>query len=504
MNVVFAALVNGMVAGAAIASAVWIALRLMPLKWLNAATRYAVWWAVLAVVAALPFRYAFSEKAAGKAPVQLLSSDAISLPAEPPHAISMPPRPMATGSAGVPVPAQTSFHRAFPIVLPDGPWPARVLGFWFAISVLMFIRLAVSAAMLERRKGRASDVPPALSARIAVWAARCHGANRRIIRLAISREISIPLLAGPWRPSILLPAQLLDQLNEGELEQIGIHEAAHLVRRDDYALLLQRVIEAVFALHPVVRWISNRIDLEREIACDDFVIEATGNSQPYAACLARVVEVSGGVRSWPVAAAAVEGRSHLARRVEMLFNATRNAGTRLLGVRLAMAAGCIAALSWGAVQTRSVLAVPAQTMAPAAPLADIAATGLPVVTLTAQATPSVAAPPFPSAPVRADAPMVFIPVEVRDPLGRFVTGLDKEVFKVQEDGVDQAIDQLLGWDARTDIFVLTDPRLGLGTRPLRSDGFSSGECGCASIRHRSTKHIRRRPVNGARQPKEYR
>ena len=100
------------------------------------------------------------------------------------------------------------------------------------------------------------------------------------------------MVAGLRRPSILIPARLLDELEEAELDQIGLHEAAHLARRDDYALLFQRVIEALFALHPVVRWIARQIDLEREIACDDLVVEATGRPRSYASCLTRVVELA--------------------------------------------------------------------------------------------------------------------------------------------------------------------------------------------------------------------
>ena len=107
----------------------------------------------------------------------------------------------------------------------------------------------------------------------------------------------------------MFPARLLDELDPRELEQIGIHEAAHLLRNDDYALLLQRILEALFALHPVVRWISRRIDLEREIACDDFVIASTNNPQPYAACLARVVQLTGGIRATPIATSAADRRT---------------------------------------------------------------------------------------------------------------------------------------------------------------------------------------------------
>ena len=147
----------------------------------------------------------------------------------------------------------------------------------------------------------------------------------------------------------MFPASLLDELDAQELEQIGIHEAAHLFRGDDYALLLQRTLEAIFALHPVVRWISRRIDLEREIACDDFVIASTNNPQPYAACLARVVELTGGIRVTPIATSAAD-RSHLARRVDTLLDNTRHSGTRLLGIRLALATIGLAAMSWGVVQ----------------------------------------------------------------------------------------------------------------------------------------------------------
>ena len=137
-------------------------------------------------------------------------------------------------------------------------------------------------------------------------------------RIGISADIASPMAAGLFRPAILLPERLLAELDDEELDQIRMHETAHLLRRDDIDLLIQRSLEALFALHPVVRWITRRIDLEREIACDDFVVEQTGQARPYASCLTRVVEIAGGVRSSLVAAAATEERSHLARRIEML------------------------------------------------------------------------------------------------------------------------------------------------------------------------------------------
>jgi beta-lactamase regulating signal transducer with metallopeptidase domain len=485
MSSILAALVNGMLVSGALAWAVWIALRLVPGNWLNAATRYAIWWAVLVVTVALPFSY-FRGSAVASGGRKSVASPAVAgeplLARSPRRAESGGSTVVATASRSALAPLRGEFRSIFPVAIPASRWAARILAVWFVTSMLMLTRLVGSMVMLERRKGRASEAPPILAARVSHWLRSCGGSRRRI-RLASSNEISVPLVAGPLSPSILLPARLLGELSECELEQIGIHEAAHIVRRDDFALLVQRMVEAMFALHPVVHWVTDRMDLEREIACDDFVIAATGDSKPYAACLARVVEISGGVRAFPVAAAAAEDRSHLARRVEMLLDSTRNTGTRLTGLRLAIAAAGLAMLTWGAAQTpgfvefvqpRATLIARAQAFSPVlvAPTTDITsgdiASGdivpgdstVPAprrfeTALLAQA----ARPVVPASPPQA-APVVFVPVEVRDPMNRYVTGLDQDVFRVEENGVEQTITSISSAGEGTDIVVIADPRLG--------------------------------------------
>jgi len=449
MNAILAALVNGMLASAGLAFTVWVALRLAPGSLLNAATRYMVWWVVLVVAVALPVFYLpVNDAAAGVAVPLTESAKRISTPAatEAPHELQ-------TAVSPLPATALMSPRRpVFPLTLSGGLWPGQIVIAWLVTSVLMMIRLVGSVVVLERRKARAANPPQALAVQLEQWTVWCGGSERRV-RLGISSEISVPLVAGPWNSTILLPARLLKELSERELEQIGIHEAAHLVRRDDYALLIQRAVEAVFALHPVVRWISKRIDLEREIACDDFVIAATGDSQPYAKCLARVVELSGGVRALPAAAAAVVDRSHLARRVEMLLDNTRNTGTRLLGLRLTAAAFCIATLSWGAALMPGVLdfARPADPM----PVAEherlpdtVVMPALPQARLLAQVEraptspgtlPAPAPPEMPRAPIHVDTRLVRFNVTVTDAGGNVVPNLPQSAFQIFENNVAQPI-----------------------------------------------------------------
>jgi hypothetical protein len=270
---------------------------------------------------------------------------------------------------------------SFPIRISGARWPQWVFRAWLAISLILLARLAASCVLLHRVCARAADVPAPLRARAGQWADLC-GASRRGIRLAISAEIAVPVAVGPRHPSILIPAALLDQLQDDELEQLGLHEAAHMGRGDDWALLVERALEALFALHPVVRWITRQIDLEREIACDDLVIAATGHPRSYATCLTRIIELSGGLGASLVAAAAAEDRSHLARRVEMLLDKTRHTGTRLLRGRLSATLVVVAAVAWVAGKSPALVAFPEP---PARSLAALPARLLPKLAPVAQA-----------------------------------------------------------------------------------------------------------------------
>jgi hypothetical protein len=225
-------------------------------------------------------------------------------------------------------------------------------------SALLLVRLLIDYAALNRRKRRAKDVSPLLAARAANWLKICGGRRQRV-RLAASEEIDVPVAVGPRNLSILIPARIMDALESGgitddALDQIGLHEAAHLARYDDYGLLLERVIEALFALHPVVRWITRQIDLEREIACDDFVVEATLRPRSYAGCLTHMVQLCGVVRPALGAAPVADDLSHLTRRVEMLLDTTRRTGTRLLKARLTVVIAVVVAMACLAGKTRLV------------------------------------------------------------------------------------------------------------------------------------------------------
>jgi beta-lactamase regulating signal transducer with metallopeptidase domain/protocatechuate 3,4-dioxygenase beta subunit len=366
MTGIFAALLNGMIVSVVLCGLIWLVLRVIPRRAMNAATRYAVWWCVLAVTMTLPLLYLPEPVRHGgtETPTAIPGeiSEALTLDApEDAPVLAMEPLPARTPAAAPPEPFFAL--PSFPVRVPASAWPVRILGVWAAVSVALFARLLASSWLLSRRRSRSADLPVELAGRVRIWF-RLTGLTRRSVRVAASADVDVPVAIGPYRPAILLPWRLLDELDEADLDRVGLHETAHLARRDDYAILVQRVAEALMALHPVVRWITRRIDLEREIACDDFVIAATGNPRGYASCLARIAERNAGVR-FTMAAGVADQRSHLSRRIETLLDGARHTGPRLLKTRLALAAAVLCCAMWAAGTGPALLAFAPVPQAPA-------------------------------------------------------------------------------------------------------------------------------------------
>src|SRR3984885_1498302 len=70
--------------------------------------------------------------------------------------------------------------------------------------------------------------------------------------------------------------------------------------------------------------------------------------------------------------------------------------------------------------------------------------------------------------IRVDSTLVLIPVSVTDPMSRFVTGLDKENFKLSEDKIDQEITQFSSEDAPLSVGIVFDTSGSMGAKLQRS------------------------------------
>src|SRR6185503_1967736 len=92
-------------------------------------------------------------------------------------------------------------------------------------------------------------------------------------RLLVSAAVAVPMTYGCWRPGVLLPADYASW-PAARRYVVLLHEFAHVARRDALTHLMASLTCAVHWFNPAVWYAARRLRVERERACDDFVVEA--------------------------------------------------------------------------------------------------------------------------------------------------------------------------------------------------------------------------------------
>jgi beta-lactamase regulating signal transducer with metallopeptidase domain len=154
----------------------------------------------------------------------------------------------------------------------------------------------------------------------------CSDLGPRRARIGLSPDIQTPITTGVLNPIILLPADFLSWTNAEERRAVLRHEMAHIERGDLAVNVLINIIGALFFFHPMVRFASKRLGLEREIACDDRVVNAGTDPANYAESLYKVAKRCILSPRTPGAAhglAILSTREILERRIEMILNEDR-------------------------------------------------------------------------------------------------------------------------------------------------------------------------------------
>ncbi|MGO9227834.1 MAG: VWA domain-containing protein [Bryobacteraceae bacterium] len=89
-------------------------------------------------------------------------------------------------------------------------------------------------------------------------------------------------------------------------------------------------------------------------------------------------------------------------------------------------------------------------------------------TISPRPKPAAKVPGVPKTDIRVDANLVLIPVTVTDPMNRFVTGLEKENFKLFEEKKEQEITQFSSEDAPLSAGVIFDCSGSMGHKLEKS------------------------------------
>ena len=196
---------------------------------------------------------------------------------------------------------------------------------WLSGVVLLASRMLGAWLLVLRLKRSAAAVPVCFEELLARVSARLR--VRRAVRLCRSALVEVPTVVGHLRPVILVPAGALLGLTPQQLEAVLAHELAH-VRRYDYAVnLLQTAVETLLFYHPAAWWLSGRVRAEREHACDDAAVEATGDALSYARALAALEQLRG-AQAPPAALALAANGGSLMQRIQRLVHQDTRTQTR--------------------------------------------------------------------------------------------------------------------------------------------------------------------------------
>lgn len=272
------------------------------------ALRHQVWLCALAAVTLLPLWVAITYWVSVPQP----TSKAIIYVVEAPATIFAPvTEPVAQ--------AEPSDGR---VDTPDRPfrlWPLLLIG-WIVGALIAIGRLIIFYVRLHRARTKAQPISLSILGCDDLDAEWPMAAS---VTIKTSTEVRSPILTGVLRPMILLPADIITWTTAEERRAMLQHELAHLQRRDHYVNCFQSWLGAIFFFHPLVRYACRQMHLEREMACDDYVLSSGTTAVAYAESLLKVAErnlAPAGLHQ----PAFFASKKNLERRLEMIMNQRRS------------------------------------------------------------------------------------------------------------------------------------------------------------------------------------
>jgi bla regulator protein BlaR1 len=136
------------------------------------------------------------------------------------------------------------------------------------------------------------------------------------IEVRSSPDLLEPGVVGVFRPILLLPDGIMEQLSPAELKTVLAHELYHVRRRDNLFAAIHIMVEAMFWFHPLVWWIGARLVEERELACDEEVLSMGNRPEVYADAILSVCKL---YTKSPLVCVSGVGGAGIRQRIEVIM-----------------------------------------------------------------------------------------------------------------------------------------------------------------------------------------
>ena len=190
----------------------------------------------------------------------------------------MPLPPDRVAAASEPIrfpiapPAVGAVHPAHAPLWQTAACKQAVVAVWLLGSAVALLRLLAGLIAMRRVTSRETESDPVLSQMVTRLQHESGMAQTVAVRKTIAGSaLPVPLTWSLFRPTLLLPPTFLEWPQERR-RMVLLHELAHIQRADWLVQILVQITRALYWFHPLVWWITHRLQAESERACDDTVL----------------------------------------------------------------------------------------------------------------------------------------------------------------------------------------------------------------------------------------
>lgn len=152
------------------------------------------------------------------------------------------------------------------------------------------------------------------------------------VRILISDLVNTPLSFGLVAPCVVLPRSLLtSEMDREKLEGIVLHELAHINRYDSIWQWVTLLSQSLHWFNPLVWIVARKAGIQREIACDDHVVESGISPRKYVQVL---VESMGTPHTPtdPCLALSLSSKSDMETRIRSILDGSKSRGRTSRGL----------------------------------------------------------------------------------------------------------------------------------------------------------------------------
>jgi hypothetical protein len=160
------------------------------------------------------------------------------------------------------------------------------------------------------------------------WTGLLRGLSRELglarpVRLLRGGGATMPMTWGIVHPAVLLPAEA-EAWPEERRRVVLMHELAHVARHDCLTQTLASAACALYWFHPAAWYAARRLRVERELACDDRVLQAGTRARDYAGHLLEVARAFRPARLAAPVAVSMARPSQLEGRLLAVLDSVRD------------------------------------------------------------------------------------------------------------------------------------------------------------------------------------